>query len=128
MTDKYNKNLIFGKQRQNRTQLRHHMKLKSILRLVYALERDVDKLNGKPLLERQTLPFNPNNAENIDDNLDVISNTLLEIRDKLENHSKHAPTPAPTPVPTTTQTPNNPYNQMRTQFPYNYPYVPRFMY
>ena len=132
MTDKYNKNIMFGKQRQNRTTLRHHMKLKTIVRLVYALERDVDKLRGQPSEERQTLPYNSNTAENIDDNLDLISNTLLEIRDKLESHTKQAPTPKPTPTPpqqNTTQPPISPFNQMPTHMPYNsYPFMHRFMF
>lgn len=94
---------------------RQKTKIDSILRITYALNRDVNKIVGK------TEESNAIEGLDKDIKLDIISNTLLEIRDKLENYSKAQPN--------NNQILQNPNIQHMNQMPYNsYPFIPRIMF
>jgi hypothetical protein len=59
-------------------------KIDSIMRLTYVLERDINKITGIQDLNQEIDKNLHQNAK-----LDVISNKLLEIRDKLEINSRN---------------------------------------
>ena len=118
MAEKYKSLKSYGNKRHNRPMNRQNYKIDSILRLSKALNRDVNKITGKS--------DNDSQIEHLDNEtkLDIISNTLLEIRDKLENYGKSIPNSTQNPI----QPQITPFNPMTTQLPYNYPYIPRIMF
>jgi len=60
---------------------RNQTKIDSIYRLAYALERDINKITGNCAL---TIDFNKSLDQSF--KLDIISDKLLELRDKLEKN------------------------------------------
>ena len=115
-----NRQKIHYKHRHNNHIDRQETKIDSIIRLTYALNRDVNKIIGRT---EENYSFE---GLNKDIKLDLISKTLLEMRDKLENYSKLQEKPTQMTQPNNPQNPNHPFlNQM----PYNtYPFIPRIMF
>jgi hypothetical protein len=76
-----NKN-SFSKDKKRRDALRRHSnKTDSILRLTFALNRDIDKMIGNTIESYET-----DTKLDLSLKLDMISGKLLEMRDKLEKH------------------------------------------
>jgi hypothetical protein len=76
-----NKN-SFSKDKKRRDALRRHSnKTDSILRLTFALNRDIDKMIGNAVESYET-----DTKLDLSLKLDLISGKLLEMRDKLEKH------------------------------------------
>lgn len=104
------------KRYDQRKPIRQHYKIDSIIRLVYALERDVDRLMSKP--NANSIP----DGLDFNSKLDLISDKLLEIRDKLEFHSK-------TPNNSSSGQQNPTSLPFATRMPLNsYPFIPRIMF
>ena len=99
--------------RRNFTSNRMNNKVDSILRLSNALQRDVNRITGQYT--------NPNSRHNMDLNakLDVISENLMELRDKLESCARLQPQPS-IQIPTT--------HPIQQPIPYTYPMLQRFLY
>ena len=60
----------------------YNSKINTILRLTNALERDINKITGNTERNQQI-----DNTLNINSQLELISNSLLDMRDKLEKHN-----------------------------------------
>ncbi len=58
---------------------RYKTRINSIYRLTFALKRDIDRIVGE-----NNTTHHQNTDQNINVKLDLIANTLLEMRDKLE--------------------------------------------
>ena len=105
------------KHRNNRYIDRQNTKIDSILRITYALNRDINKIIGK------TEDNNSFDGLDKDIKLDIISKTLLEMRDKLETYSQ---TQQNSKQPIIQPNQNNPF---ANQMPFNsYPFIPRIMF
>ena len=106
--------------RNGRQTDRQNLRIDSILRLAKALDRDVNKIIGKPETQHTF-----NNRLDSNSKLELIADLLLEVRDKMEAIPQIRSS-QPQPIPQQQQT----YQQMQTipQMPYNYPFMPRIMF